>query len=145
MEPLLLGGASYQALVLGDVGVGVERLAGGFLVDVAFRARIYGPCARCLEEATMEVETEQQEFVPTARDGWEESALSAFVEDLEVDVDGIVREALVLSLPSQVLCSETCAGLCPQCGQDLNRGSCECDTKETDERWNKLKDLELGD
>jgi uncharacterized protein len=67
------------------------------------------------------------------------------VEDLVVDVDGVAREALVLALPGQVLCSDSCRGLCPQCGQDLNRGACECGGRETDERWNKLKDLRLED
>lgn len=143
MASLVLGGASYEVLVPGNVTVVVERVVGGFLVEVALRARVYGPCARCLEEATVEVEARQQEFAPTAKDGWEESDLSAFVEDLVVDVDGIGREALVLALPGQVLCLESCRGLCPQCGQDLNRGACECGGKDTEERWNKLRDLKL--
>jgi uncharacterized protein len=145
IAPLALGGASYQVLLPEDVEVVVDRVAGGFLIEVSLRARIYGPCARCLQEATMEVETRQQEFVPTAEDKWEESVLSAFVEDLVVDIDGVAREALVLSLPGQMLCSERCRGLCPQCGQDLNQGSCECGEREADERWNKLRDLKLGD
>ena len=145
IAPLALGGVSYQVLVPGNLGVAVERVAGGFLVDVAFRARIYGPCARCLAEATVEIEARQQEFVPTAEGGWEESGLSAFVDDLMVDVDGIAREALVLALPAQVLCSDTCRGLCPQCGRDLNQGTCECGEHASDERWNKLKDLKLED
>jgi uncharacterized protein len=145
MTPLLLGGVSYQVLVPENVGVVVDRVAGGFLIEVSLRARVYGPCARCLKEAIMEVETRQQEFVPTAQDGWEESALSAFVDDLVVDIDGVAREALMLSLPGQMLCSEACKGLCPQCGQDLNQGVCNCGERETDERWNKLRDLKLGD
>jgi uncharacterized protein len=145
MSPLVLGGASYEVLPQRNVTVAVERVVGGFLVDVSLKARVYGPCARCLEEATLEIEAGQQEFVPTAKDGWEESDLSAFVEDLVVDVDGIAREALVLALPGQVLCTESCKGLCPHCGQDLNRGTCGCSRHETDERWNKLKDLKLGD
>lgn len=145
VSPLVLGGVSYQVLVPGNLSVTVERVAGGFLVDVELRARIYGPCARCLEEATVEVEAGQQEFVPTAEGGWQESALSAFVEDLMVDVDGIAREALVLALPGQVLCSDTCMGLCPQCGRNLNQGTCECGEHAGDERWNKLRDFRLED
>ncbi len=145
MTPLVLGGASYEVLVPGNVTVVVERIVGGYLADVTFRARVYGPCARCLEEATLEVEVRQQEFAPTVKDGWEESDLSTFVEDLAVDVDGIGREALVLALPGQVLCSDSCRGLCAQCGRDLNRSACECGAIETDERWNKLRDLRLED
>ncbi len=145
MAPLVLGGVSYQVLVPGDVSVVVQRVAGGFLVDISLRARIYGPCARCLEEAVVEVDTRQQEFVPTAEDGWEESVLSAFVDGLVVDVDGLAREALVLSVPGRVLCTDSCKGLCPQCGQDLNRGACKCGEDDTDARWNKLKNLRLED
>jgi uncharacterized protein len=145
MAPLVLGGASYQVLVPGDVGVAVDRVAGGFLVEISLQARIYGPCARCLEEAGLEVDTRQQEFVPTAQDGWEESVLSTFVDDLVVDVDGIAREALVLALPGRVLCSDSCKGLCPRCGRDLNRGACACGDDDTDERWNKLRNLRLED
>lgn len=145
IAPLVLGGVPHQVLVLEDVDLVVERVTGGFLISVGLKARVYGPCARCLEEATLEVDARQQEFVPTAEDGWEESALSAFVDDLVVDIDGIAREALVLSLPGQMLCSEECKGICPQCGQDLNQGPCECGEKEADERWNKLKDLKLED
>ena len=100
---------------------------------------------RCLAEATVEIEARQQEFVPTAEGGWEESGLSAFVDDLMVDIDGIAREALVLALPAQVLCSDMCRGLCPQCGRDLNQGTCKCGEHASDERWNKLKDLKLED
>ena len=78
----------------------VERVAGGFLVDVSAE----GSGLRTLRPlpergGTLEVEAEQQEFAPTAKDGWEESDLSAFIEDLVVDVAGIAREALVLALP----------------------------------------------
>lgn len=143
IAPVVLGGGPYEVGIPDGVAVLVDRVAGGFLVEVSLRARVYGPCARCLSEATLELEVRQQEFVPTAKGGWEESDLSAFVEGLVVDLDGIAREALVLALPAQVVCSDTCKGLCPQCGQDLNRGSCACVPAETEDRWQKLKDLRL--
>ncbi|MFH0917460.1 MAG: DUF177 domain-containing protein, partial [bacterium] len=108
-------------------------------------AKVYGLCARCLSEVAMETEARQQEFVPTAKDGWEGSDLSAFVEDMVVDVAGIAREAVVLALPSQVVCSASCRGLCTQCGKDLNQGSCECLSVQGDDRWGKLRDLRLED
>jgi uncharacterized protein len=145
IAPVVLGGARYEVLVPRGVGLTVDRVAGAFLVTISLAAKVYGLCARCLGEAVLEIEAQQQEFAPTTKDGWEESDLSSFVEDLVVDLAGIAREAVVLALPSQIVCSPSCKGLCPQCGQDLNRGSCDCASVASDERWAKLKDLKLED
>ena len=112
------------------------------MVDVTLAAKVYGPCARCLCEAAVEIGARQEEFVPTAKDGWEGSDLSAFVQDMVVDVGGIAREALVLSLPAQIVCSSSCRGLCSQCGQDLNVRDCDCAPVQGDARWDKLKEIE---
>lgn len=145
LSPIVQGGVSYQVLLPDGVSVVVDRVAGGFLVTVTADARVYGPCARCLKEVVLETRAEQQEFAPTAKDGWEESELSAFIEGLTLDVDGVTREAVVLSLPSLIVCSPSCRGLCPQCGQDLNERLCDCGPPGADERWGRLRDLRLGD
>ena len=144
-EPLLLGGQKYPVLVPDGVTVQVDRVTGGYLVKVELDAKVYGPCARCLNEAVVPVHAEQQEFAPTAKDGWEETETSEFIEDLVVDVDGLAREALILSLPSQVVCEVDCRGLCGVCGQDLNKGTCGCAHEKTDGRWSALKDLKLDE
>ncbi len=144
-SPSCWEGSTYRVLVPGGVKVTVDRVTGGYLVSVALDAKMYGLCARCLGEAVIEVHAEQQEFAPTAKDGWEETDTSEFIKDLVVDVDGLAREALVLALPAQVVCSETCKGLCGHCGTDLNKGVCGCSAEEIDERWSRLKDLDLGE
>jgi uncharacterized protein len=93
--------------------------------------------------ALAEVVAEEEEFAPTAKDGWEESELSEFITDMVVDVSGFARESLVLALPAQMVCSAECQGLCARCGQDLNRGDCACGQEDVDERWGPLKDLRL--
>jgi len=145
LEPILWGGVDYRALVPGGVTVTVDRVTGGYLVSVALEAKMYGPCTRCLSEAVIEVHAEQQEFAATAKDGWKETHTSEFIKDLIVDVDGLAREALVLALPAQVVCSEACRGLCAHCGKDLNKGACGCSAEEIDERWSRLKALDLGE
>ena len=145
VAPMTMGGARYEVLLPGGATVAVDRVAGGFLVKVDAYAKLYGPCARCLREAVVEVHAEQQEFAPTAKDGWEETELSPFIEDLVVDVSGLVREAIVLAAPAQVVCGAECKGLCPLCGKDLNAGRCGCAVGQPDERWGKLKELKLED
>jgi uncharacterized protein len=143
LAPILLGGQSYEALVPRGVDVVVDRVAGGFLVRVSLTAALYGPCERCLAEAKVEVAAEQQEFVPTTEEEWDESDLSPFIEDMVVDISGLAREATVLAVPSQIICSPECRGLCPVCGQNLNAGPCECPPQMGDERWSALKDMTL--
>jgi uncharacterized metal-binding protein YceD (DUF177 family) len=142
MAPIVLGGQRYEVLIPDGVTLVVDCIAGGFLVSVSLAASLYGSCDRCLREAKLEVRAKEREFVPTTKDGWDESELSPFIEDFIVDVSGLAREATVLALPSQVVCSAK-PRLCPVCGYDRNAGPCECPAGATDERWMALKDLRL--
>ena len=56
-----------------------------------------------------------------------------------IDTDADVVEEIMLSFPSQILCSPDCRGICPVCGQNKNVGDCSCaENKEPDPRWAKL-------
>lgn len=145
LAPVVLGGQTYQVLVPEGVDVLVHRAAGGYLVTVSLNATLYGPCSRCLREVVLKVEGEEQEFVPTSKEGWDEAELSPFIEGHIVDVAGIAREATVLAVPEQVLCAEECRGLCPICGEDLNQRECGCHPPDADERWSALKDIKFED
>jgi uncharacterized protein len=144
MPPVVMGGLTYQVLI-DDAGVTVqvERVAGGFLVSIHFGATLYGPCVRCLKEVRLHATAQEEEFVPVDAADYEHGDLSPFIEDLIVDVAGLAREALVLSLPEKILCCEECPGLCPTCGRDLGGGACECVPVATDPRWDRLRDLGL--
>lgn len=61
----------------------------------------------------------------------------------EVDLFPVLQEQLLMSLPTQSLCRENCAGLCPYCGVDLNIDSCNCEPKHFNNRFGKLKGLTL--
>ena len=56
-----------------------------------------------------------------------------------IDLDGILREQIILALPMYPKCSADCHGLCPVCGVDLNTQSCSCERDDVDPRWEKLK------
>lgn len=65
-------------------------------------------------------------------------------EGLEsVDLTDDIREEVLLRLPNYPLCLPACRGLCPQCGKNLNQGSCRCAARPVDGRWAGLKDLKL--
>ena len=144
VAPLFLGGQRYEVL-LGEDGVvlGVERVAGGFLVTVTLTAMLYGPCVRCLREVRVQASASEQEYAPTRGEEYEETESSPFIQDMVVDVAGLAREALILGLPAQLLCREDCPGLCPSCGQDLRQAACSCQAVPSDSRWERLKNLRL--
>lgn len=107
------------------------------------------PCARCLKPVTVPIDaTFSERFVTSL--SWradeqhelvsEDLNLSVF-EGEAIDLDQLVREEILLATPVQILCREDCQGLCPVCGIDRNLGACECDSRQVDARWEKLKDL----
>ncbi len=146
IAPVISGGVPFD-VVVDEAGerVSVQRIAGGHLVGVRLEAKIYGPCARCLAEVVVPVSAVQEEFVPRRPEEWDESEISPFIQDSVVDVDGLAREAVVLAMPSRVLCDDSCAGLCPICGNLLASEKCECSPHTDDERWAPLADLTLED
>jgi len=55
-----------------------------------------------------------------------------------------VREQVLLAIPMSAVCREDCAGLCAQCGQNLNEKKCGCETKVIDPRLAPLKNIKLN-
>jgi uncharacterized protein len=107
-------------------------------------------CDRCLAPVAVPLEVEfETAFIPQERAAAtdenvelrdEDMGLAAFEGDA-IDLDELVREQILLALPSRHLCGDECKGLCPTCGADLNAGHCGCQQKETDPRWAALADL----
>ncbi len=58
-----------------------------------------------------------------------------------IDIRQDVRDALILAVPTKILCQNECQGLCPQCGVNLNKKKCKCSNNEIDPRWNALKGI----
>ena len=92
-------------------------------------ADVTSNCARCAGPATTHVEAELEEAY--VRDTGDER-METLDEDTYtysghvLELDDAVRTALLLELPSRVLCKEDCKGLCSQCGTDLNINECSC-------------------
>lgn len=105
-------------------------------------------CDRCLQPSDVPLNVDLDlEFV-----GADSFAIEANMElgsddlkidlaDGELDLGEIAREQILLNLPQQFFCSESCKGLCPKCGANLNLKDCNCMQEEIDPRWAALKDL----
>lgn len=61
--------------------------------------------------------------------------------DYKLSLDSLLRDDILLELPSKLLCKESCKGLCQKCGKNLNEGECGCSTTEPDPRLAALKAL----
>ena len=101
---------------------------------------MFGPCQRCLEEARVELDGDGREYqAHQPEPGAEEEMTTPYLAGDLLDTDRWAQDTLVLAMPLKVLCREDCAGLCPQCGVDLNVETCACAVREPDERWAKSR------
>jgi len=116
------------------------------------RTRLELACSRCLEAFSMPVEqTFDLRYQPHAQNGGEgereieeDDLTTAFYENDEIDLGQLMREQFYLALPMKPLCSDTCQGLCPVCGKNLNRESCGCKREWDDPRMAALRALRDG-
>ena len=129
---------------------GKVRLAGNeVFVNGHVETRAQVECDRCLQPVETPVNTDfaleymtGSEYESGTAAELTEAEMSVSVFDGEaVDVDEIVKEQIVLAVPTRMLCREDCKGICPECGADRNRGDCNCTTNDIDPRWAALKDL----
>ena len=104
-----------------DLDVRLEAVHEGVLVTGTASAPVVGECARCLESLTSEVEANFQElylYEPSPDPDEDEDDVLLLDGDL-LDLEPVLRDAVVLALPLAPLCSDDCAGLCPECGVRL--------------------------
>ena len=123
-----------------DVLVGLEAIPEGVVADGRISAPWRADCRRCLKAVTGRVDVDFRElFERHAKEG--ETYLLGHEE---IDLDPLIREALLLALPLAPLCEAACQGICPTCGADLNEGPCGCPPAGRDPRWAALDDLHLS-
>ena len=112
-----LAGVPTRAEV--DLSVRLEAVSEGVLATGTATAPVVGECARCLEPLTSSVEASFQElyhYEPGPAEDDEDDLLLA--GDL-LDLEPVLRDAVVLALPLSPLCTDDCPGLCAQCGVRL--------------------------
>jgi uncharacterized protein len=145
IAPFEFGGQRYEALPA-DVPaqLDVSRTTGnGWFVRLRLDARLGGPCMRCLEDAGRTLSIDAREVdQPGSED---EELQSPYLDGDELDLQAWARDALVLELPTQIVCSDTCKGLCSVCGENLNTAAPDhAHEAAPDPRWAKLSELKLG-
>jgi uncharacterized protein len=127
------------------------RTDAGILVQGRIGTTIRLTCSRCLAEFVVGLQTAVEEefrasgqFATDHRTSDEAADPALQIDDQHtLDLREVVRQQLLLALPLHPVCRPECAGLCSQCGQDLNDGPCGC-TREEDPRWSALREMQLA-
>jgi uncharacterized protein len=122
------------------------------LIRGKVEAELILQCSRCLEDYRFPLvsECEVALFPFEGQAPFQEAELkeddlrSSYYYGDEIDISAIIREQILLDVPYKPLCRSSCKGLCPICGEDLNRGSCSCKQEVVDERFAPLKGLKIG-
>jgi DUF177 domain-containing protein len=141
LDPFELGGERYVVHPRrADAELAVSRTTSGLVFDLAFSARLVGPCFRCLVETTVETPIRAQEYHSSSPDAAEELRTPYVVEN-HLALSAWARDAVALALPDKILCRPDCAGLCPTCGRDLNAEPHEHVEEALDPRWAALASL----
>jgi uncharacterized protein len=141
LEPFVLGGERYLPVPAQvPVELAIARATSGDVFRIRFRARLHGPCMRCLADAVLDVDVDAREY-QAADDDAAEELRSEYVADGRLELSTWARDAVALGLPDQILCRPDCAGLCTVCGKDLNVEPHEHAGEATDPRWAALGQL----
>ena len=144
LDRIELGGQGYAPAGGGsEARLDVSRTSTGHVLRLRFSSEVIGPCVRCLEAASSEIEVDSREVDQGGTA--DEELRSPYVSEGNLDVDRWANDALVLAFPSQPLCRDDCAGLCPVCGESLNNADPEAHRHQSggDPRMAKLRDLKL--
>jgi uncharacterized protein len=129
---------------------GKIRLSGNqVFVNGHVETRAQVECDRCLKpvelpvsaDFTLEYISDSDYETSQAAELTEAEMWVSVFDGKAIDVDEIVKEQILLAVPTRMLCREDCKGICPECGTDRNTGECDCVTNDIDPRWAALKNL----
>ncbi|MFQ5665895.1 MAG: DUF177 domain-containing protein [Candidatus Binatia bacterium] len=147
---LLHGGVcDFEFPAAAEVRLDYYRAGQELLFQGHISGSVIGHCARCVEDFGFRLEKDffvamvpKQELPAEAELSGEDLDLS-FYEGDEIDLSPLVREQIILGLPTRPLCREDCKGLCPHCGANQNTQPCGCTAAPGDARLAVLRNLKV--
>jgi len=142
-------GDAYQVIAPVDLDFDINKDKDRFRLVGTVKSELELPCSRCLEPYRMPVDASfDLRYLPVAEMSVEDEGEVAdddlettYYRDDQIDLNELLREQFYLALPMKPLCQADCAGLCAQCGTNLNTGTCECGPAWEDPRLASLKQL----
>jgi uncharacterized protein len=139
----------YRVVSPVHLAVDIHKDREAYRVTGRVQTQLQLECGRCLEPFEIPVDSAfELRYVPaSANVGSEEAEVAeddlttAYYRDNTLDFGELVHEQFVLALPMKPLCSDACQGLCPQCGTNLNKGTCGCQPAWKDPRLVALQGI----
>lgn len=140
---------SVPLLLPAKVRLRLEKVASEVFAQGEVSTRMELQCSRCLRNFPKDMDMNinvvyhpLEELTGEEKHEVREDELDmGFYRDDELDIQDLVAEQILLNVPMKPLCSESCRGICPKCGADMNVNPCRCEQKETDPRLAVLKKL----
>jgi uncharacterized metal-binding protein YceD (DUF177 family) len=126
-----------------DLRLRLESVMEGVLVSGEIDVPLVGSCARCLEPVEDDLRLDLQElfaYPGSTTEATSEEDEVRLVENDTIDLEPLVRDTVVLSLPLAPVCSDDCRGLCVDCGQRLADLPADHSHEVLDPRWAGLAD-----
>jgi uncharacterized protein len=126
-----------------EIELRLEAIMEGVLATGTISARAVGECVRCLDPIDEPVVVGFQELYlyEAPSDSEEAEEEEFFLEDELLDLETVLRDAVVLALPHNPLCGPECPGLCPECGARLADDPDHTHGEAIDPRWASLSQL----
>lgn len=149
---------SYEVSEVVDIAGGGSLVQGelrlmrtdrGILAKGTLHTEVEVTCSRCLSllscPLTLDIEEEFFPAVDVVTGAWlpvpDEPGCFTIDEHHTLDLTEAICQYALLAIPMKPLCDEDCAGLCPNCGHNLNHGPCDCPPQGMDPRWSELSKL----
>ena len=128
----------------------VGRTMSMFNVSGRVQTSVAGECCRCLSPAHANIDADLRFLLQRKEASDVETEALEDQDDVdlvdpgtkEIDLAQRLHDIVVLEMPMRLYCRDDCKGLCPQCGQDFNAGTCSCDGEVIDPRWAALAELQ---
>ena len=126
-----------------DAHIVVSHVKGReLLITGSCRLVIEIPCDRCLEIVPTVFELQFSKNVNLSdEEGTDELDEKNYIDGYNLDVDKLLYNEILIGWPMKILCSEDCKGICNTCGQNLNKGTCNCEDTSLDPRMSVIRDV----
>lgn len=133
-----------------DVRLSVKRVGRTVILEVKTETAVDLECCRCLEKFTFPIKTEFKYILSPVEERFEEELeltsedlLSGYYKNDVIELDPVIFEQILLQIPIKPLCGDSCKGICPHCGVNLNDVTCKCRLNEVDLRFAVLKNFKV--
>lgn len=143
--PIELDGPELQSQV--KASLKISKVSAELLINGRFSCSVELQCGRCLRKFVKDISGSievvyhpiEELNIEDRHEVRDEDLDLDFYKDDELDIQELLKEQVILSIPMKPICSGDCKGICSQCGTDLNTAGCICEKEHIDPRFLVLK------